>query len=39
LNSKKKDEILIIDVLSPEEYKTGHIPNGININIDEFERD
>ncbi len=38
LNSgKKKDEILIIDVRSPEEYKAGHIPNAININIDEFE--
>ena len=37
LNSEKKDEILIIDVRSPEEYKAGHIPNAININIDEFE--
>lgn len=38
LNSgKKKDDILIIDVRSPEEYKAGHIPNAININIDEFE--
>lgn len=37
LNSDKKDEILIIDVRSPEEYKAGHIPNAINIFIDEFE--
>lgn len=36
-SAKKKDEVLIIDVRSPEEYKAGHIPNAININVDEFE--
>ena len=36
-SDKKKDEVLIIDVRSPEEYKAGHIPNAININVDEFE--
>lgn len=38
LNSgKKKDDMLIIDVRSPEEYQEGHLPNAINIFIDEFE--
>ncbi|MBB6445588.1 rhodanese-like domain-containing protein [Bacillus benzoevorans] len=36
-SDKKKDEVLIIDVRSADEYKAGHIPNAININIDEFE--
>ncbi len=36
-SAKKKDDILIIDVRSPEEYKAGHIPHAININVDEFE--
>ena len=36
-SDKKKDEVIIIDVRSPEEYKAGHIPNAININVDEFE--
>ena len=36
-SDKKKDEVLIIDVRSSEEYKAGHIPNAININVDEFE--
>lgn len=36
-SAKKKDEVLIIDVRSPEEYKAGHIPHAININIDGFE--
>jgi len=37
-SGKEKDKVLIIDVRSPEEYKAGHIPNAININIDEFEQ-
>ena len=36
-SDKKKDEVIIIDVRSSEEYKAGHIPNAININVDEFE--
>lgn len=36
-SDKKKDEVLIIDVRSSEEYKAGHIPNAININVDELE--
>ena len=36
-SAKKKDEVLIIDVRSPEEYKAGHIPNAINISVDETE--
>lgn len=36
-SDKNKDEVIIIDVRSSEEYKAGHIPNAININIDEFE--
>lgn len=36
-SAKKKDEILIIDVRSPEEYQAGHIENAININIEGFE--
>jgi hydroxyacylglutathione hydrolase len=31
-SDKKKDEVIIIDVRSSEEYKAGHIPNAININ-------
>jgi len=34
---KEKDKVLIIDVRSPEEYKAGHVPNAININIEGFE--
>ena len=36
-SDKKKDEVIIIDVRSSEEYKAGHIPNAINIFVDEFE--
>ena len=36
-SAKKKDEVLIIDVRSSEEYKAGHIPNAINISVDETE--
>ena len=36
-SAKKKDEVLLIDVRSPEEYKAGHIPNAINIFVDETE--
>ena len=36
-SDKKKDEVLIIDVRSPEEYNAGHIPHAININVDELE--
>jgi hydroxyacylglutathione hydrolase len=36
-SDKKKDEVIIIDVRSPEEYKAGHIPNAININVDKLE--
>ena len=32
-SDKKKDEVIIIDVRSSEEYKAGHIPNAININV------
>lgn len=34
---KKKDEVLIIDVRSPEEYKGGHIAHAINIPLDEVK--
>lgn len=36
-SGKEKDKVLIIDVRSPEEYKAGHIPHAININIEGFE--
>ena len=36
-SDEKKDEVIIIDVRSSEEYKAGHIPNAININVDELE--
>lgn len=36
-SGKDKDKVLIIDVRSPEEYKAGHIPNAINMNVDGFE--
>ena len=36
-SDKKKDEVIIIDVRSSEEYKAGHIPNAININVDELD--
>ncbi len=36
-SDKEKDEVLIIDVRSQEEYEAGHIPNAINIFIDEME--
>lgn len=36
-SGKKKDEVLIIDVRSVEEYKAGHIQHAININVDEIE--
>jgi hydroxyacylglutathione hydrolase len=36
-SGKEKDKVLIIDVRSPEEYKAGHIPNAINMNVDGFE--
>ncbi|MDF2547694.1 MAG: hypothetical protein K0R93_2592 [Anaerosolibacter sp.] len=36
-SGKEKDKVLIIDVRSPQEYKAGHIPNAININIEGFE--
>lgn len=34
---EKKDEVLIIDVRSEDEYKAGHIPNAINIFVDDLE--
>ncbi|WP_071392923.1 rhodanese-like domain-containing protein [Bacillus tuaregi] len=34
---EEKDKVLIVDVRSPEEYKAGHIPNAINIFVDEIE--
>ena len=37
-SAKKKDEVFIIDVRSSEEYKAGHIPNAININVDETRK-
>ena len=35
-----KDEIIILDVRTPEEYASGHIPDSkhININSDDFEK-
>lgn len=34
---EKDKEALFIDVRSPEEYSAGHIPNAVNMFIDEFE--
>jgi rhodanese-related sulfurtransferase len=34
---KSKNEIIIIDVRSNEEYNEKHIPNAINIPIEKFE--
>ncbi len=34
---KEKDNVLIIDVRSSEEYKAGHIQNAINIFVDDVE--
>lgn len=36
-SGKDKDEVLIIDVRSEEEYKAGHIQHAINIFIDKME--
>jgi rhodanese-related sulfurtransferase len=36
-SGKEKDKVLIIDVRSPEEYKAGHIPHAINMNITGFK--
>ncbi|WP_353097243.1 rhodanese-like domain-containing protein [Tissierella praeacuta] len=36
-SGKEKDKVLIIDVRSPEEYKEGHIPHAINMNVEGFE--
>lgn len=36
-SGKEKDNVLIIDVRSAEEYEAGHIPNAINIFVDEIE--
>lgn len=36
-SGKDKDKVLIIDVRSPEEYKEGHIPHAINMNVEGFE--
>ena len=36
-SGKEKDNVLIIDVRSPEEYKAGHIQHAINMNIEGFE--
>lgn len=36
-SGKEKDKVLIIDVRSPEEYKAGHIPHAINMNVEGFE--
>lgn len=35
-SAKKKDDILLIDVRSVEEYQAGHIPHAINIFVDEI---
>ena len=31
------DEVLIVDVRTPEEYKESHLKNAINIPVDEIE--
>ena len=31
--NQKKDEIVLIDVRTPQEYEQGHIENAVNINI------
>ncbi len=36
-SDKNKDEVLVIDVRSEEEYKAGHIQHAINIFVDEME--
>lgn len=36
-SATEKDQVLIIDVRSEEEYNAGHIPHAINIFIDEME--
>lgn len=36
-SAKQKDEVLIIDVRSEEEYQAGHIPHAINIFVDEMD--
>lgn len=34
---QKGQKILIIDVRSQEEYNKGHIPNAVNISIEQIE--
>lgn len=34
---KTHDNILILDVRSPEEFMSGHIPNAINIPVDDMK--
>lgn len=36
---KSKNEIIIIDVRSKEEYNEKHIPNAINIPLDKLENE
>lgn len=36
---KSKNEIIIIDVRSQEEYNEKHIPNAINIPLDKLENE
>jgi rhodanese-related sulfurtransferase len=36
---KSKNEIIIIDVRSNEEYNEKHIPNAINIPLDKLENE
>ena len=38
-DKKEKENYLVIDVRSPEEYKKGHIKFAINMPIDNFEKD
>ena len=36
-DKNKKEDYLVIDVRSPEEYKEGHLKFAINMPIDTFE--
>jgi hypothetical protein len=35
---EENEDIILIDVRTPEEYNGGHIPNSVNIPLDQIEK-
>lgn len=38
IQSLNKDEVIMLDVMTPKEYQKGHIPGTINIPVDELRK-